>query len=113
MIGFLKRQLKRRLEPLVVREFHRAWYNSPETHHANTFLGYVIDQCPLDLQLYQQLIYRLRPAFVLQTGVYCGGSVLYFASMLDLIGAPASALVVGIDTTLRPEALKLSNPRID
>jgi cephalosporin hydroxylase len=100
-----------KVEPKISEAYHRLYYHS-RGFLPNTHLGYQILQCPLDLQIYQELIFRLRPASIVQTGVFNGGSALYLASVLDLMQMDPSCLVIAIDLKLTDRAKTLSHPRI-
>lgn len=77
----------RRIPKRLAREFHRAYYDAaPQTWKQVHWLGYPVHKNPCDLWVYQELIHRVRPAVILETGTLYGGSALYFASLCDLLG---------------------------
>lgn len=51
-----------------------------------TWLGVPIGQLPEDLLMMQECIQNVRPDVIVETGTYLGGTALFYASMLELIG---------------------------
>jgi cephalosporin hydroxylase len=59
-----------------------------ETKHFTdiTWLGEPVWQNPLDLWTIQESISEVRPALLIEVGTYKGGSALYYAGLMDLLG---------------------------
>lgn len=53
---------------------------------ASSWRGYPMDKCAQDVLVYQEIIMALRPAVIIETGSWYGGSGLFFADMCDLAG---------------------------
>lgn len=88
-------------------------YQRRLVERGHVFAGWPVIQCPLDLWSYQEVIYRTLPPAIVQTGIYEGGSLLWFAFMMDLLQYPESGIVVGIDVKLTDGARALAkHPRI-
>jgi cephalosporin hydroxylase len=64
-----------------------------------TWMGRPIIAYPQDMIAMQELIWEVRPDLIIETGVAHGGSIVYYASLLELIGN--DGLVVGIDIDIR------------
>jgi cephalosporin hydroxylase len=64
-----------------------------------SWMGRPIIQYPQDIMALQEIIWRVKPALIVETGIAHGGSLVFFASMLELLG---TGLAVGIDVEIRP-----------
>lgn len=73
-----------------------------DRHHFSylwDWLGLPIIQMPSEIVATQEVIWRCRPEVVVETGIARGGSLVFLASILQLIGG--DGIVVGIDIDLR------------
>lgn len=64
-----------------------------------TWLGRPIIQLPEDVLRIQEVIYRVQPDVIVETGVAHGGSLVFYASLCKAMG---KGRVIGIDVEIRP-----------
>lgn len=69
----------------IIRSFHALYYDS-EVWRKTYWHDTPVLKCPLDLWIYQELIRRIRPDLIVECGTWAGGSALFMAHMLDLVG---------------------------
>jgi cephalosporin hydroxylase len=99
-------------EQMVIEGFHELYYNGStdegEIFTRTYWMGVPCLKCPLDLWIYQEIIAEIRPDILIETGTYMGGSALFLAHMLDLIG---KGEVISID--IASCAARPLHPRIN
>ena len=64
-----------------------------------SWLGRPIIQLPEDMLRTQEVIYRLKPDVIIETGIAHGGSLIFYAGLCRLIG---KGRIVGVDVEIRP-----------
>ena len=63
-----------------------------------TWMGRPIIQNPEDMIRVQEVIYSIKPDYIIETGIAHGGSLIYYASLLHAMG---HGRVVGVDIEIR------------
>lgn len=63
------------------------------------WLGRPIIQFPADIIAMQEIIWDVKPDLIVETGIAHGGSLVFYASMMELLGG--SRMVLGIDIDIR------------
>ncbi len=63
------------------------------------WMGRPVIQAPEDILRTQEVIYRVKPDVIIETGVAHGGSLIFYASLFKAMGR---GRVVGIDIEIRP-----------
>ena len=71
--------------------------------HQQSWLGEPCINLPEDMLALQEIITNTKPEFIIETGVAWGGSILFGASLLRLIGGKK---IIGIDTYMPPNVKK-------
>jgi len=63
-----------------------------------SWMGRPIIQYPQDMIAMQEIIWEVKPDLIIETGIAHGGSLVYYASLLEVIG---NGQVLGIDIDVR------------
>ncbi|MEP6636968.1 MAG: cephalosporin hydroxylase family protein [Acidobacteriota bacterium] len=85
-----------------LRRLTREWFAAISKHEYSyhfTWLGRPVIQFPQDIVAMQEIIWKIEPDLIIETGIARGGSLIFSASMLELIGG--DSLVVGVDIDIR------------
>lgn len=80
-------------------------------HHKNIYkchwMGIGAMKNPCDAWIYQEIIYNVKPDIIIEIGSFEGGTTLYFANLLDMLG---KGIVISIDNDRTYYCVK--HPRI-
>ena len=104
--NIFKEEVRRNIQKLGNdKQLHAAsldWINAALVHkyvYNFTWMGLPIIQFPQDIAAMQELIWEAKPDLIIETGIARGGSVVFYASMLELLGNGGK--VIGIDIDIR------------
>src|SRR5437588_4101527 len=87
----------------MLRVQSRNWFDAASRHRYSyhfSWLGLPIIQFPQDLVALQEIVWSVKPDAIVETGIAHGGSLIFYASLLELIGG--DGIVVGVDIDIRP-----------
>lgn len=62
-----------------------------------SWLGRPIIKYPQDIVIMQELIWRVKPDLIIETGIAHGGSIIFSSSMMELLGNNGKVIAVDID----------------
>ena len=80
----------------------KAWIAGVSKHKYSynfSWMGRPIIQFPQDIIAMQEIVWQVKPELVIETGIAHGGSLVFYASMLELLGG--DRYVLGIDVDIR------------
>jgi len=72
--------------------------NKAQYSYNFSWMGRPIIQYPQDILAMQEIIWDIKPDLIIETGIAHGGSIIYYASLMELIG---KGEVLGIDIDIR------------
>jgi cephalosporin hydroxylase len=78
-------------------DFH-IFYETTRVWEKNLWMGIPVWRFPCDMMVQQELIYRIKPDYIIETGTGLGGGAAFFATVCEII---EHGKVITIDLTHR------------
>ena len=105
-----------RFQSIVQRKHTSALYTRDYTkkmcegRYITLYRGESLMKCPEDLVLYEQLLWYVKPATLIELGSFCGVSALWFADHAKLMDFDCQIYSVDIDLSLLSDKVKKLQP---
>jgi cephalosporin hydroxylase len=110
-------EVRKNIEGLVedsdIQALSRIWLREITRHkyaYNFTWMGRPIIQFPQDMIAMQEIIWNVKPDLIIETGVAHGGSLIYYASLLEMIGGEGYVLGIDIDIRAHNRAAIVAHP---
>ena len=84
----------------ALRESTRKWFDASSRYKYSyhfKWLGRPIIQFPQDIVAMQEILWIVKPKLIIETGIAHGGSLIFYSSMLELLGGDGMVLGIDID----------------
>jgi cephalosporin hydroxylase len=97
-----KDNIRRLGESQVLRDLTHDWLTKVSVYKYSyhfKWMGRPIIQFPQDILAMQEIIWQVKPDLIIETGIAHGGSLIFYASMMELLGG--NGKILGIDTDIR------------
>jgi len=96
-----KKKINEMSKDVSLKKKSQDWFNHSfdyEYSYHFSWLGRPIIQFPQDMIALQEIVWKIKPDYIIESGIARGGSLIYSASLLELIG---KGEVIGIDIDIR------------
>jgi cephalosporin hydroxylase len=97
-----REEVRRMGQDDAFRLLSRKWMDEAQARRYSyhfEWMGLPIIQYPHDIVVMQEIVWNTKPELIIETGTARGGSLIFYASLLSLLG---HGEVVGVDVDIRP-----------
>jgi cephalosporin hydroxylase len=97
-----------------IGRFTRWWALSQDNYQKNHWFGVQTLQNPLDAWIIQEIIYEVRPDFIVEAGTLKGGSAALWAVILEHVNPAGRVITIDItDQTQQAKQLPIVQRKVD
>jgi cephalosporin hydroxylase len=98
----------------ITDRFTVLWGHASDTWRKNSFLGIRTLQNPLDVWITFEIIHKVKPDVIVETGTHHGGSAALWAMFLEHVNPEGCVITIDIENeSAEARALPISRRRVD
>lgn len=99
----------------IIERFTHVFVARKDTVLVNRWMGTLTWQNPLDAWVTQEILWEVKPEFVIETGTFRGGSAVLWAMLLEQISPEGRVITIDIQDKRDPHAvaMPIARRRVD